>query len=1151
MRSEILRGAFLSIVAAAGLSCAGQNDPSAGSSPGVRPDHSPFEERAIAAGGVVTSVDGEGLPRFIWADDAQPAPRARTVDQAAREHVARFAAAYGISRSAVDAMRVEPLRRTRQGDHLVRLVQELDGIEIYRGELKAVIRADLSLIALSGTPSRVTGGKPADRAFKLTGGQAVARALADLYKVSVPDGFDSIAKAAEGRDAWVDLPALATVRLSEPARARKVFYRDGERLVAAYMTEFFSSKDQSTTSEAFRYLIDARDGRVLERRDLTADEAYTYRAYARVPGTHTPTDGPQADYNPHPTGTPDGSDPAFADAILVTVESIKQEPAGEIDPWLPPGATATRGNNVDAYADLVAPDGFSAGDRRGTTTADHVFDWVYDHELEPNANISQHKAAITNLFYVVNWLHDYFYDSGFDEAAGNAQNRNFGRGGVQGDRMNAEAQDFGGLNNANMATPSDGLAPRMQMFLWGGPETRTLEVDPGDLFPATGFAAFGPTEFDTTGEVVLAVDDTPPTSDACSAITNDVAGRIVLIDRGTCSFALKTLAAENAGAIGVIIANNAPGVPPPNLANTNPPTVVTIPTLSTTLEAGNDIKTLLAAGTVTSRLFRDVAVGRTGSIDNMVIAHEWGHYFHHRLSNCGTFQCAALSEGWGDFVALHNSLQATDDLDGTYAMGIYAPRLIGDSGYFGIRRFPYSVDPTRNALSFRHIQNAEALPATPTQPNGQPNSEVHNAGEVWASMLWEAYVSLQRNRGARSFARAKRDFADYMVLGLQLAPIDATFTETRDAILAAARITGAAGDLQILADAFAVRGAGSCAVGPDASASGDLGPVVESFATQPSIDVLSVELEEGTANCDGDGLLDGGETGRVVVKVANKGPTTMTDTSVTVSTTTPGITFPSGNSVVIASVAPFTTRIAKIRIRVDSSVTTTTAVDLTATVDNADACVTSVVEEVSPLVHLDEVLGSSATETVEVRTPPWTETGTLPGAWTRVAESPTDHAFHGADSGTTSDVQLMSPALQVSAVDNFVISFNHAHSFETSPGIFWDGGVLEITNDGGATWQDISVFVAPGYGGTITNTSGNPLADRQAFVATNASFPATDPVSLDLGTALAGQTVQIRFRIGTDAAAGAPGWTIDDIGFAGIDNTPFGVVVNDDGVCTP
>ena len=56
----------------------------------------------------------------------------------------------------------------------------------------------------------------------------------------------------------------------------------------------------------------------------------------------------------------------------------------------------------------------------------------------------------------------------FDEAAGNAQASNFGRGGFSGDAINAEAQDFSGLNNANMSTPDDGLPPRMQVFLWTG-----------------------------------------------------------------------------------------------------------------------------------------------------------------------------------------------------------------------------------------------------------------------------------------------------------------------------------------------------------------------------------------------------------------------------------------------------------------------------------------------------------------------------------------------------------------------------------------------------------------------------------------------------------------------------------------------------------
>ncbi|HEU5058067.1 MAG TPA: M36 family metallopeptidase, partial [Kofleriaceae bacterium] len=1048
------------------------------------------------------------------------------------------------------SMRVEPVRRTDLGHHLVRLVQEVDGIEIYRSEMKAVLKSDLSLVALTGTPSRVTTAKPADRAFRLTPGQAVSRALGDLYKVAVPDGFDSLSRPAAGRDAWVDLPALASVQLSQPARARKVFFRDGERLIAAYMTEFYSSRERSTSSDAYRYLISAADGRVLERRDLTAHEAFTYRAYARPGGKHTPTDGPQADYNPHPTGVPDGSQPAFVDGALITVETIKNEPAGAIDPWLRADATSTNGNNVDAYADITEPDGYNPGDRRATTTALRTFDYTYNHELDAAANITQHRAAVTSLFFTINWLHDYFYDSGFDEAAGNAQKLNYGRGGEPQDAMNAEAQDFGGLNNANMSTPSDGLPPRMQMYVFTGEETRTLELDPGDIFPVTGFAAFGPTDFDTTGEVVLAVDDTPPTSDACTALTNDVAGRIVLIDRGTCSFALKTLAAENAGAIGVIIANNTAGAPPPNMANTVPPTVVTIPTLSITFEAGNDLKTMLGAGTVTARLFRELGSTRSGAIDNMVVTHEWGHYFHHRLSNCGTFQCAALSEGWADFIALHNTLQGNDDRNGTYAMGIYAPVAFGDSAYFGIRRFPYSVDPTRNALSFRHIQNAETLPATPINPNGGPNSEVHNAGEVWASMLWEAYVALHNNPDGRNFQQVKRAFANYMVLGLQLAPVDATFTETRDAILAAIQLTRPS-DLQVIADAFAVRGAGSCAVGPPASASGDLSPVVESFETRGAIDIVSVQVQETTNNCDGDGLLDGGEVGRVEIKVANKGPLPLTDTSVTVATATAGITFPQGDSRVIATLAPFATRTVRIPIRATSSVTTTTVLDLSVTVDNPAACVASVVDSSNVLIHLDEVPNASATETVEVRNPPWTEAGTLSGVWTRVAETPTDHAFHGADSGTTTDVQLVSPALDVSPGANLVVSFNHAHSFEFSGGINWDGGVIEISNDGGATWQDVSAFATPGYNGTITDTSGNPLGGRQGYVSTNPSFPATDLVTLDLGPGFSAQTVLIRFRIGTDASVGAPGWTIDDIAVTGIDNTPFGVVVDDDEVCTP
>src|SRR5690606_34856349 len=67
------------------------------------------------------------------------------------------------------------------------------------------------------------------------------------------------------------------------------------------------------------------------------------------------------------------------------------------------------------------------------------------------------------------------YDLGFTEAAGNFQTDNFGRGGLGGDPVQADAQDGLDLtdpfhqNNANMSTPPDGFSPRMQMYKFSGP----------------------------------------------------------------------------------------------------------------------------------------------------------------------------------------------------------------------------------------------------------------------------------------------------------------------------------------------------------------------------------------------------------------------------------------------------------------------------------------------------------------------------------------------------------------------------------------------------------------------------------------------------------------------------------------------------------
>src|SRR5262249_43347867 len=144
---------------------------------------------------------------------------------------------------------------------------------------------------------------------------------------------------------------------------------------------------------------------------------YTYRVWAD-PADGRPLDGPLADYTPHPTGIPDGSIGAPVAPSLIMMEGFNHNPSNLVDPWLPSGAAQTKGNNVDAYTDDDNPDGFSNGDFRATITSTETFDRTYDISQDPLVNQGQSMAALTQLFYDDNWLHDWWYDSGFNEAAG-------------------------------------------------------------------------------------------------------------------------------------------------------------------------------------------------------------------------------------------------------------------------------------------------------------------------------------------------------------------------------------------------------------------------------------------------------------------------------------------------------------------------------------------------------------------------------------------------------------------------------------------------------------------------------------------------------------------------------------------------------------
>lgn len=114
-------------------------------------------------------------------------------------------------------------------------------------------------------------------------------------------------------------------------------------------------------------------------------------------------------------------------------------------------------------------------------------------------------------------------------------------------------------------------------------------------YPA-GTAAFG-NPLTTPGIVgdIMPLSTAASGADGCIAFSAvdklAVTGNIALISRGTCGFAVKVKNAQNAGAIGVIIANNAAGVAPPGLGGADP--TITIPTGSITLEAATKVRAAL------------------------------------------------------------------------------------------------------------------------------------------------------------------------------------------------------------------------------------------------------------------------------------------------------------------------------------------------------------------------------------------------------------------------------------------------------------------------------------------------------------------------------------------------------------------------------
>jgi hypothetical protein len=1125
----------------------------------------------------------KGQSTFQWANVNQAKPDLGAV---AVKHQVSFAADFYLNqilgtstnKKSLVAPVLTSIHNPNRGALIAKYKQAVAGVEVFNREYNIMMDREFNLVASSGNFSSASNAKQLSESISShTFGNpedAISTAFSDLggnassVQISAKDSSDKYTKFN------VSNKATGKTLLGQP-RAKKVYFESKGKLQAAFYVEVEASIEDSVESDYYSYVISATSGKIFFKHNLAnhADD-FNYRIYADTE-TKKPWDSPHGNVIPAISAdTPDATE--YLDAPLV---SLVAGPISTNDPWLADDATTTDGNNVKAYVDAIAPDGFTTGDIIADITSMNTFDYKYNTSLNENS-LHNRKAATVNLFYVNNYLHNDFYDSGFDEAAGNAQKVNYERGGVEDDALLAEVQDNSGFNNANMRTPADGASPRMQMYLFDSKDavngedkgvTVTSHSDIG-LIEISRPASFGPGQFNVTADVVRIDDATDVVTDGCQAADNatELEGKIVIIDRGACAFTAKVKNAQNAGAIAVLIANNNNDGTPAPMGGADD--TVIIPSMGLNFESGAAIyEKLTASETVSITMFNNKPF-KGSSWDNGIVAHEWGHYISNRLvgnaSGLINNQGRSMGEGWGDFHALlllsdaDDALIAGNEMFGTaYSATSYVANFRS-----GIRNFPYSTDMEINPLTFANV----ALGNGARNNNGA--AEVHDAGEPWAVMLWDSYVALI-NDERHTFAQAQKRMKDYLVAGYKMTPIAPTYTEARDAVLAAAYANDVE-DFKLILAAFARRGMGLGAVSPERFDIAHTG-VVESFKTELStFNVSSSDVNQNyegamTGYCSNDNILDKGETGTVSFTISNKGSSALTGLVGKVAVTSGhDVTFANDGKVSFDDIALFAnTSSSPIEFTLNEAATADTLVMEITFPDLADDVVADSYS-LSITVNMDfqerAPVSNSSTDTTEDNSlfVNWKERVMVGGELAKGTQTfdnsgniPFFAGSSGADlgnqamklnnNGFESDVAIETKAFDVGYSGNFEMSFWHFYGLEAD----YDGGVVEISVNN-SDWVDVTTVGGTfdvGYVGEVTGGSAQVLTGRPVFHGRNNADGVWGGMErINFGTALNGSEVKLRFRIGSDTNSSDFGWLIDNVTFSNISSSVYNDLVAGD-----
>ena len=786
----------------------------------------------------------------------------------------------------------------------------------------------------------------------------------------------------------------------------------------------------------------------------------------------SPIDG--SSYRVFPLGI---ESPAHGQRILVSnpADSLAS-PFGWHDTNGMPGAeyTTTRGNNVLAQEDIA---GLNDNGQQAQGGSNLIFDFPLNLNTHPH--LSQ-NASITNLFYWNNVIHDIIYHYGFTEAAGNFQQNNYDRGGIEGDYVIADAMDGSGTNNANFSTPSDGSNPRMQMFLWTtAPDAVYFNVDsPANIAADYDVvkADFGPRAYLASG-VVVASDPIL----ACGSLNNSIElnGKVAMVDLGACQPATKCLNVQNAGAIAALVCNdnsNPPFIMPPGANGSQ----VTIPSVMLAKSTCDSIKANLPDVQVTLLGYAGQPID--SDFDNLIIGHEYGHGISTRLTggasvvNC-LFNQEQMGEGWSDWYGLMITMKPTDTPTMPRGVGSYVMGQANDGQ--GIRPYRYSTDFDINPHTYADISSA-AVP--------------HGVGAVWCAMLWDLTWDLIDLYGFDSdlyTGNGGNNVALTLVTeALKLQPCNPGFVDGRDAILLADRLIYDGIHECLIWKAFSRRGLGLSANQGSTSSNND---GTEAFDVPVPCSIEFQKMADKPYAAPGDTInyeirvvnVHSSNISNLILK-----DTLSSNTFYVQGSASDGGSFQNG----VVSFPAFVLTVGDTIIRRFSVVLdpqqSTTQYDWS---DGAE------------IQNRRWKRSSTTNQSVN-----WVRTqgGARTGSFCWFAQNV---AFLNTSYLTLDTVALVG--------SNSTFSFWHRYALELQK----DGGRLEISTDNGDSWQDLGQYITQNPYNSYTDNDPS----RPAFSGVSSGYIKT---IIDLSS-FEGKFVKIRFSLYNNEAGAMSGWFVDDIYF--------------------